>query len=252
MFVLAMSFSAAGQQPAGVDKPIATGFLHKTLTIEQEAYAYCVYVPPEYTAEKPWPVILFLHGSGERGRDGFAQTEIGIARLIRRRHDLVPAIVVMPQCRPKTGWVGQMAKMALRCVEATSREYRCDSDRVYLTGLSMGGNGAWLLAAQFPQSFAAVVPICGFAELRESTGLAEKLAPRLTDLPIWCFHGDADTNVPVGKSRELVAAIRSAGGTIKYTEYKGGTHNVWDRAYGSKALWKWLFAQKRPSKPGSP
>ena len=245
MCAFAFSLSAAWQQSADDAQPAATGFLYKTLTIDKETYAYSVYVPPDYTPEKAWPVILFLHGSGERGDDGLLQTEVGLGRAIRRNYRTIPAIVVMPQCRPQTAWVGPMAQMALRCLEATSREYRCDPDRLYLTGLSLGGNGAWLLAAQYPDSFAAVVPICGFAELRESTGLVEKLAPRLKNMPIWCFHGDADGNVPVEKSREMVAAIRKVGGTIEYTEYAGGTHNVWDRTYGDYKLWKWLFAQKR-------
>jgi predicted peptidase len=241
---------SANQKPAAKeDAPIATGFLHKTITLEGETYAYAVYVPPEYTPDKAWPVILFLHGSGECGEDGFLQTEVGIGRAIRRHRSMIPAVVVMPQCRPNMTWTGAMASLALRCVEATSREYHLDPDRVYLTGLSLGGNGAWLLGAEFPGQFAAVVPISGFAELGDSTGLAAKLAPRLAHLPIWCFHGDADTNVPVEKTREMVAEIRKAGGEVKYTEYKGGGHNVWDRAYDDPELWKWLLAQKRSAQP---
>ena len=228
----------------------ATGFLYKTIELKGETYAYCVYVPPDYTPDRAWPVILFLHGSGECGSDGFLQTEIGIGTAIRRHHELIPAIVVMPQCRPRQAWAGRgdlglMGTMALQCVETTSREYHCDPQRVYLTGLSLGGHGAWHIAARLPDTFAAVVPICGFADLADSTELVAAMAPRLTNVPIWCFHGDADTNVPVTKSRELVVAIRQAGGNVEYTEYKGLPHNVWDRAYGDPALWKWLFAQRR-------
>lgn len=247
MPILVFNLAQPESQPPTADAPAttATGFLYKTITFNGETYAYCVYVPPDYTPQRRWPVILFLHGSGERGSDGFLQTDVGIGRAIRRGYQRIPAIVVMPQCRPNMAWTGPMAALALRCVEETSRTYRLDPQRVYLTGLSLGGQGTWLLGAEFADRFAALVPICGFAELGESSGLAEKLAARLTDIPIWCFHGDADPAVPVRKSRELVEAIRRAGGQIKYTEYAGARHNVWDRAYGDPQLWEWLFAQKR-------
>ena len=247
MPVVTLALAQPGQ-PADLSKPPpVTGFLYKTTTVQDETYAYCVYVPPEYTPDKPWPLILALHGSGERGEDGFLQTDVGIGRAIRRRHGAFPAIVVMPQCRREMSWAGPMAAMALRCVEATSREYRIDPERLYLTGLSLGGQGTWLLGAELADRFAALVPVCGFVEYNESTGVAEKVAARLDKIPIWCFHGDADPAVPVQKSREIVAAIRLAGGNVKYTEYPGGAHNVWDRAYGDPELWKWLFAQKRAS-----
>ncbi|MCK4341683.1 MAG: dienelactone hydrolase family protein [Phycisphaerae bacterium] len=252
MLSFGLTLSSEPPPPKPETGRIATGFLYKTLTLDDETYAYCVYVPPNYTPEQAWPVILFLHGSGERGRDGFLQTEVGLGTAIRKHHHLIPALVVMPQCRPRQSWIGPrglgpMGRMALKCVEETSRRYHCDPDRIYLTGLSLGGHGAWALAAGLPGRFAAVVPICGFAELGDSTGLAEKLAPRLADVPIWCFHGDTDPNVPVTKTRQMVVAIRKAGGQVEYTEYKGMRHNVWDRTYADPALWKWLFAQKRPA-----
>lgn len=232
-------------EPASAPAP-ATGFLFKTIRIESETYAYCVYVPPNYTSEKAWPVILFLHGSGERGRDGLLQTDVGIGRALRRNYQQIPAIVIMPQCRPDQAWVGPMGHMALRCIEETSREYRLDARRLYLTGLSMGGHGVWHIAASLPDRFAALLVICGFAELGPSTGLADKLAPQLTQVPIWCFHGEQDTNVPVEKTREMVAAIRKAGGQVEYTEYRDGTHFVWDRVYENREVWRWLFEQRRP------
>jgi predicted peptidase len=243
-FVLNVALAAGtpDSQPAA---PEAVGFLYKMVPFEGENYAYSVYVPPDYTPAKAWPIILFLHGSGERGDDGLLQTEVGLGTAIRRNWKLVPAIVVMPQCRPKHIWVGPMAQMALKCVEAASREYHCDPDRFYLTGLSLGGHGTWYLAAQLSGRLAAIVPIAGFAELDESTGAAERLAPQLASLPIWCAHGDQDKAVPVTKSREMVAAIRKAGGHAIYKELEGQGHNVWDATYADPALWRWLFAQKR-------
>lgn len=248
--ILALLVPSASQPAAEEKPPVATGFLFKSVKIDDATYDYCVYVPPEYTPEQSWPVILALHGSGERGRDGFLQTDVGIGRAIRRQRHYFPAVVVMPQCRPEMSWGGPMARMALACVEATSREYRLDADRIYLTGLSLGGNGTWLIGAQFANQFAALVPVCGFAELGESTGLAQKLAPRLAGVPIWCFHGGADKNVPAQKSREMVELIRQAGGNVKYTEYPGVGHNAWDRAYKDPELWQWLFAQQRAGGDG--
>lgn len=238
----------ADSQARRQDTSPAAGFLFKTVELGNETFAYCVYVPPQYTPERAWPVILFLHGSGERGRDGFLQTDVGIARAIRRNHRLCPAIVVMPQCRTKRWWDDGMLDMAVRCLENASHEYRCDPDRVYLVGLSMGGAGAWRLGSRMPEAFAAIVPICGFwgrPDLATSPTELEALATGLAGLPIWCFHGTADRSVPVQRSQEVVAAIRAAGGQIHYTEYPDVGHNAWDRAFGSRALWQWLLAQTR-------
>lgn len=215
----------------------AIGFLEKTLRMDGETYAYRVYVPPDYKPGKPWPTIIFLHGSGERGRDGVRQTKVGIGPAIRRNHRRIPAIVIMPQCRAKKYWTGPMADMVLGCLEQTSREYNLDPERLYVTGLSLGGAGAWHLGARLSDQVAAVVPICGFGDVDD--------APRLAKVPIWCFHGAADDAVPVNRSREMVAAIRKAGGDIQYTEYPRGKHNVWDKAYNDPALWKWMFEQRR-------
>jgi predicted peptidase len=253
-------FSASGQNlpptsagpaerpptPQAASQP--TGFLFKTLVIGKETYAYCVYVPPEYTPEQAWPVILSLHGSGERGSDGLLQTEVGIATAIRRNRALCPAIVVMPQCRAGQLWTGQMAEMALKCLDEAAREYRVDIDRTYLTGLSLGGFGTWLLAERVPERFAAVVPICGFYGNPNAATDAEtlgKLVQSLRNVPVWCFHGTLDKAVPVERSREIVGALRESGANVKYTEFADGQHDVWGRAYADAELWKWLFAQRR-------
>jgi len=185
------------------------------------------------------------------GDDGFRQTDVGIGRAIRRNRRLCRAIVVMPQSRPGQWWQGEMLDMALRCVEDASRQYHCDADRVYLTGVSMGGAGAWLLGSRVPDAFAALVPICGFYGRLDVTPPPAELqaaAARLARLPIWCFHGAADKSVPVERSRELVEAVRAAGGEIRYTELAEAGHNVWDRAYGDPDLWRWLLAQKRQAR----
>jgi predicted peptidase len=256
MCVTTLNLSGPGENQPTFAPADATGFLFKTLEYDGQKYAYNVYVPPEYVPDKPWPCVLFLHGSGERGSDGLMATEVGIASAIRRHRSWFPAIVVIPQCRREQSWIGPdglgpMGRMALKCVEDTSRRYHLDRDRLYLTGLSLGGQGAWLLAAMMPEQFAAVVPVCGFIEWGESTGIARKLAPRFVNQNIWTFHGDADKAVSVEKTRELVSAIRAAGGDVRYTEYAGVGHNSWDRAYNSESLWRWMFAQKRGQKAAS-
>ncbi len=222
----------------------ASGFLFRKVTFESQDFPYCVFVPPSYTPQRAWPVILFLHGSGEAGDDGFLQTDVGIGRALRRYHRMIPAIVVMPQAPRQAQWTGTMSRMALRCVEETSRDYHLDPQRVYLTGLSLGGIGAWALAAELPDRFAAVVPICGVGD--------PDAAGRLKDLPIWAFHGSADDRVPVSGSREVVRALREAGSSkIQYTEIENGGHLIWDQAYADPQLWKWLFSQSRtqPDRP---
>lgn len=226
--------------------PAAFGFLFKTVEIEGQHVAYSLYVPPEYTHERAWPVILFLHGGGERGADGLLPSEVGIGTAIRRHREWFPAIVVIPQCAANDVWWSEaMMSRALRCVEGVSREYHLDAERLYLTGLSMGGAGTWHLGARATQYFAALVPICGFIELGPSSGLEPRVAQQLRGVPIWVFHGALDDRVPATKSREMVAALRAVGGNVQYTEYPEGGHNVWDQAYADPALWRWLFAQRK-------
>lgn len=221
------------------DKEVATGFINKVLAFEGTTYRYVVYVPWEYTPQKRWPVILFLHGAGERGTDGLKQTEVGIGRAIRLHSERFPALVVMPQCAPEQWWAGKMNEMALKALDQTLKEYSCDENRLYLTGLSMGGFGCWNIVSEYPDKFAAVVPICG-------GGDPEKVSPKLKSLPIWVFHGAEDKVVPPERSRVMVEAVKSVGNTqIRYTEYEGVGHNSWDKAYEEKELIDWLFSQKR-------
>ena len=220
------------------EKKVETGFLNRTLALGDTEHRYVVYVPRDYDASKKWPVILFLHGAGERGSEGLSQSDVGIGRAIRFMPDRYPAVVVMPQCLPNQRWSDGMLDMAVKALDKTLMEFSTDVNRLYLTGLSMGGYGSFLLASQGPGRFAAVVPICG-------GGNPAEMGPKLKDIPMWVFHGDADTAVPVQRSRDMVEAIKNAGSTkVKYTEYPGVPHNSWDKAYSEKEMTDWLFAQK--------
>src|SRR6185503_11454303 len=142
--VVAMALAAASWPVYSQGRE--TGFLNRTIKVDSETYKYQVYVPADYTRDKRWPVVLFLHGGGERGVDGLIQTEVGIGSAIRRFPQRYPAIVVMPQAKPDLGWVGPNAEMALKALEKAEGEFSTDKNRVYLTGLSMGGSGTWYLA----------------------------------------------------------------------------------------------------------
>jgi predicted peptidase len=236
---------------------IETGFLDRSVTLRGAQYRYQVFVPATYaTSNQQWPVILFLHGAGERGSDGLFQTQVGIATHIRRAPSNYPAIVVLPQVPTDSLWVGTPADAAIAALDRTMSEFRADPDRVYLTGMSMGGHGTWNLAYKYPTRFAAIAPICGFLEHRLLPGARSiipadsgeafaALARRIGKLPTWIFHGEADPVVPVLGSRKAYEAIKAAGGDVRYTELLGVDHNAWDPAYGSQQFRDWLFAQRR-------
>ncbi len=235
-----------------------TGFLDRTVTVEGTTYHYQVYVPFSYADSAPWPVILFLHGAGERGKDGLAQTQVGLGAALRQHPERYPAIVVMPQLTPDSLWVGLPARMAMAALDKTLKEFKTDPDRVYLTGLSMGGNGSWYLAYRHASRFAAVVPVCGWiAPFAERLGKVESVVPpedgdpyeamarRLVKTPVWIFHGEEDPVVPVEDSRKVAAALTAAGAPVQFSEVPGIGHNSWDPAYGSKKFAEWLFKQRR-------
>jgi predicted peptidase len=235
-----------------------TGFLDRRVTVAGHAYLYQVFVPSSYTASQRWPVILFLHGAGERGDDGLLPTQVGLGAAVRQHAARFPAIIVFPQAPRDSGWVGVPAQMAMAALEQTSREFQTDSDRVYLTGLSLGGNGTWYLAYRYPSRFAALVPVCGFvtpfmpsgplalAVVPPDSGAPfEALARQLKRVPTWVVHGEVDEVVPPAQSRQAAAALKNVGAPVQYLEVPGTNHNAWDAAYGSPALVSWLFAQHR-------
>lgn len=242
--------------PARPSGELATGFINKYLLFEGTPHRYVVYVPYTYTPSKAWPLIVFLHGAGERGSDGLLQTEVGIGTAIRRFPDRFPAIVLFPQCPNDEFWDVMFAPIE-HMMACTRDEYAIDPSRIYLTGLSMGAYGAWLWASMRPDTFAALMPICGGGNVEEIAarlgrslagdyGAPEERIRRLATLPTWVFHGADDPTVPVERSREMVAALKAAGGNVQYTEFPNTGHNSWDPAYTHKEAIRWLFKQRRP------
>jgi predicted peptidase len=238
-----------------------SGFLDRSVAVNGKPFRYQVYVPATYAASgERFPVIVFLHGAGERGSDALLQTAVGLATAVRRNAAKWPAVIIFPQTPSDSTWIGAPAQAAIGALDQTLAEFRTDPDRVYLTGLSLGGNGTWNLAYTHPDRFAAIAPVCGFVTrfarlpnaraIVPDTGAAmfAAVATRIAKIPAWVVHGEIDPVVPVEESRRAVAALKAAGADVRYTEIIGGGHDVWDLAYGSPAFRDWLFAQRRSAR----
>lgn len=228
-----------GLSPAGDTGKDKRGFIDCVFTDATGKEAkYVLFVPHDYKGDKDYPLILFLHGKGQTGDDGKKQATGGIAQAMKKNEKSFPFIVIFPQSQ-KGSWqaTGQDAQRALAILAEVQKKYKVDARRIALTGLSMGGFGTWSLAAAHPDKWCAIVPICG--------GGNPKSAAKIKDLPCWCFHGDADDVVPVKGSRDMIDALKKAGGNPKYDEYPGVKHNSWTKAYATKELYDWLLAQKR-------
>jgi predicted peptidase len=217
---------------------------------------YRLLKPLSYDAKKKYPLVLFLHGAGERGDDNKGQLRhVAPTYAAKENREKYPCFVLAPQCPGNQQWnnVNWGAKshtlpekpstpavLTLQLIEQLQKQYSIDADRLYISGLSMGGYGTWDLIARHPDMFAAAVPMCGGAD--------ENTADKLTKLPIWNFHGDKDGAVPVSRSRNMIEALKKAGGNPKYTEYPGVGHDCWTGAMKEPELLPWLFAQKRGEK----
>lgn len=216
--------------------PIKTGFVDKVHKDADGEHKYVVFIPHDYKGDKEFPVILFLHGSGETKGGSNQPVNVGIGPAIKKREKTFPFITVIPQAEKRPWSAGTYdGKLAIAILDEVSKEYKTDKKRTYLTGLSMGGMGTFSHAAATPERWAAIVPICGRGDV--------KTAEKIKDIPCWCFHGDADKAVNVSGSRDMMEAIKKAGGSPKYTEYPGVGHNSWDQAYGTDELYEWLAKQ---------
>ena len=232
-------------------------FVKRTILVTGAPRTYQVFVPARRSANQPVPVVLFLHGSGERGSDGESQTRVGLGPYVRAHAKDFPALVVFPQVEQDGEWRGANVDMALAATEAASREFGGDPGRTYLTGLSMGGYGTWEIAPKAPHRFAALVPICGallapndmralyVTEVVNSPDPHAAVASRLGHLPVWIFHGARDETVPPADDRKTFAAFKAIGGKVQYTEFPEAGHNSWDATYQHAPLWAWLFAQQK-------
>jgi predicted peptidase len=219
-----------------------------------EQFGYRLLSPATTTAGERYPLVLFLHGAGERGADNRAQLKyLPTWMTTAENRQQYPCFLIAPQCRPDTYWVetprafyrsaprqapGPQMEVVSDILEQLLAAHPIDPQRLYLTGLSMGGYGSWDLGTRLAERWAAVAPICG--------GGDELYADRLAGVPVWAWHGDLDEIVPVARSRAMIEAIRRAGGEPKYTELRGVGHDSWTAAYTSTdSLLPWMFAQRK-------
>lgn len=247
----------------------ARSYEHEGMTLP-----YRLLSPSKVDEGERYPLVLFLHGYGERGAENWRQLIHGGTTFaspeLRQRY---PAYVVAPQCPDGTEpgtvsvqpedppgteaqrvWTWRLKRgdspaieldrspthqltAVMRLVDALCAEFPVDRDRLYVGGLSMGGYATWELVTREPQRWAAALPICGAGDPTH--------AARLSGLPVWVVHGDADSAIPVERSREMVAALRAAGGRVVYSELPGVDHDSWTPAFQNRATWDWLFAQRR-------
>ena len=197
---------------------------------------YLLYIPQDYAkAKEPWPLVLFLHGAGERG-DNLEKVKVHGPPKLAARGKQLPFICISPQCPAKSWWPKE-TKALVALLDDVAARYNVDTDRVYLTGLSMGGFGTWALAIDQPKRFAAIAPICG-------KGDPEKVAA-IKHVPAWVFHGGKDRTVPLKASEVMVEALKAAGAEPKFTVYPEAGHDSWTATYDNPDFWKWLLAQRR-------
>lgn len=199
------------------------------------ATKYLLYLPGEYSADTvaKWPLVIFLHGSGESGED-LAKVKVhGPPKLVEQGRKF-PFILVSPQAPPRTGWNIELLKGMLNDLK---QRYRVDPDRIYLTGLSMGGYGTWNFASRYPDEFAAIAPVCGGGNPADVW--------KLRHMAVWCFHGAKDDVVLPSQSQRMVDELRKYNAGVKFTLYPDANHNSWDTTYNNDTFYTWLLQQRK-------
>lgn len=232
-----------------------TGFLNRTITVRGTTYRFQVYLPEDFRRDdkKPWPIILFLHGRGERGSEGMWQTQIGLPAQLRDHPERWPFVVVMPQCPLRHYWTdSEMYNLALAELDQEIAEFHADPARTYLTGLSLGGYGAWELARIYPRRWAAIAIASGGVfwsyapeRWREANTLPAEYARAVGRTPVWVFHGSQDSVVPPREDELMFEAFKANGGHMRFWLYQGLQHDCWTRAFNEPELPRWLLAHRR-------
>jgi predicted peptidase len=219
---------------------------------------YRLLKPANYNPNQKYPLVIFLHGAGERGNDNKIQLVHGMKDFLdAERRKSMPCYVLAPQCPAGKKWVevdwssdtstipekvSDSLGLTIELVKSMIETAAVDPNRIYITGLSMGGYGTWDALARHPEMFAAAAPICG--------GGDPSTVARFKNIPLWAFHGDEDKAVKVERTRAMIEALKTAGGEPKYTEYPGVGHDSWTATYKNPEFHQWLFTQRRPKKPG--
>lgn len=230
--LLFLSFTVTTAGLARADEQAATK-LDTTVKVQLK---YLISTPKGYAEKDKWPLLLFLHGAGERGDNLDLVKVHGPPKLIAAGKEF-PFIVVSPQCPKDRNWES-LELIAL--IDEVSKTHKVDPDRIYVTGLSMGGFGTWRLAATYPERIAAIAPVCGGGEAFWARSFAH--------IPCWAFHGAKDGAVPLDRSQTIVDALKNSGGSPKLTIYPEAGHDSWTETYNNPELYTWLLEQKRQPK----
>lgn len=217
--------------------PASTGFFTKQFQFEGSTKNYTVFVPQNYNPGNRYPVIVFLHGVMEGGFDGRKCVTVGLGVEIQKRRGDFPFIAVFPQSG--SDWVSEEhQRQAIATLDQVLKDYpAADPDRVFLTGLSNGGDGTWFIGANYANRFAAIAPMCSSVNYDD--------APRLTKMPIWAFHNSVDPFRDCGRAEEMVKKISDLGGNARFTKYDEMGHDCWSRAYGEGEVFTWMLGLRR-------
>jgi poly(3-hydroxybutyrate) depolymerase len=234
--------------------PQETGFLNRRIDLHGVTYRFVVYLPEEWRRDDHhlWPIILALHGRGERGSEGLWQTQIGLPQQVRDHPDRWPFIIVMPQCPLDAVWTDpEMLAMAMAALDRETEEFHGDPERTYLTGLSLGGYGAWELARDNPQRWAAIAIVASGVfwsyepeRWQQAATLPGEYARPIGRTPVWLFHGADDPVVAPRESDLMYDALKASGGHVRLWIYQGLKHDSWTRAYNEPELPRWLLAHR--------
>jgi dienelactone hydrolase len=260
LFALCLSASAASSAAHVLSEPTQeTGFLNRRIELHGVTYRFQVYLPEDWRRDdhKLWPIILALHGRGERGTEGMWQTQIGLPQQVRDHPERWPFVIVMPQCPQPNFWTDpEMMALALAALDQESLEFHGDPERTYLTGLSLGGYGAWEIARREPQRWAAIfIAASGVfwsydpERWQQADTLPAEYARELVHTPIWLFHGMEDNVVVPRESELMFDAFKAAGGHVRLWLYQGLHHDCWTRAYNEPDLPRWVLAHRLSRPP---
>jgi len=256
----AVDSAAAKTRHEKPEPPQETGFLNRRIELHGVTYRFQVYLPEDWRRDdrKQWPIILFLHGRGERGSEGMWQTQIGLPQEVRDHPDRWPFIIVMPQCPLGAVWTDpEILAMAIATLDEETAEFHADPDRAYLTGLSLGGYGAWELARSYQHRWAAIVIAASgvfwsYAPERwqEVATLPAEYARPLGRTPVWLFHGLDDPVVAPRESELMFDAFKAEGGHVRLWLYQALKHDCWTRAFNEPELPRWLLAHRTGAESG--
>jgi predicted peptidase len=233
--VLIFTTTLIAQETFITGKDVPQQFHQEVLQIYEANYL--IYLPAGYEkTSKPWPLLLFLHGAGERGSDIEIIKRNGPPRLVEEGRDF-PFILVSPQCPDRSIWDNKLLIWLLDYIESN---YNVDKNREYLTGLSMGGHATWSLAIQNPERFAAIMPV-------SARGYPQDVYI-LKDVPVWVFHGQKDDIVSIGDAQKMVDALEKTGGNVEFTIYPEAGHDAWTETYNNPEIYEWLLSHSLKEK----